>query len=201
MLVSDVMTAKVVTVAGSTPLAEIRRLMDEKRIKRVPVVERGRLVGLVTRNTLDREMSSLISTLTAADVMARHLVTVPPEATVEEAVGTAQVKRVGALLVVRRGRLVGIATTNDFFYKILNPLLGIELPGARIAVEDCSTAEEIEKVLHAVNELKAEVTSMFAMQGPGSKSLKLTMHLATEDAGPLVAALRKRGYKVESRKR
>lgn len=43
--------------------------MDEKRIERVPVVAEGKLVGLVTRNALDREMSPPISMLTASDVM------------------------------------------------------------------------------------------------------------------------------------
>lgn len=127
--------------------------------------------------------------------------TAPPEATVEEAVGTAQVKRAGTLLVVKRNPLVGIATTNDFFYKILNPLLGIELPGTRVAIENCATSQEIEKVLHIVNELNAGVTSMFAMKQPNSSDLRLTLHLATEDPKPVIAALRKHGYKVESRKR
>jgi CBS domain-containing protein len=57
--------------------------------------------------------------------MTKNPVTVSPDTTVEEAVTLAQEKKIGALLVVDNGRLVGIATTNDFFYKILNPILGI----------------------------------------------------------------------------
>lgn len=201
MLVRDVMTSNPVTVKSSAPLAEIKRIMDSSKIRRVPVVDGVKLVGIVTRNSLEREVSSMISTLTASDVMGRHLVTVSSDATVEEAVATAQAKRVGALLVVQRKKLVGIATTNDFFYKILNPLLGIDLPGSRISVRNCATGADVEKVLHVINGLKLGVTSMFTMKLPGSQGQTLTAHLAVDDPGEVVAALAKKGYVAETRKR
>lgn len=201
MLVRDVMTSNPLTVKSSAPLAEIKRIMDSNKVRRVPVVDGVKLVGIVTRNSLDREVSSMISTLTAADVMVRHLVTVPSDATVEEAVATAQAKRVGALLVVQRKKLVGIATTNDFFYKILNPLLGIDLPGSRIAVRNCATGADVEKVLHIINGLKTQIISMFAMKLPGKDAQSLTVHLDVDDPGEVVSALAKKGYVAETRKR
>ncbi len=201
MLVRDVMSANPVTVNSSATLAEMRRVMDERRIKRLPVLDEGKLVGIVTHNALDREMSSLISTLTASEVMVRHLVTVSPDATVEEGVALAQAKKVGALLVVQHSRLVGIATTNDFFYKILNPLLGIDLPGSRVAVSNCRTAVDVENVLHIINLLDVDVTGMFTMKDPKGNGIKLTAHLAIDDPGAVVTALEKQGYGVETRKR
>jgi CBS domain-containing protein len=50
--VQDVMSRKVVSVAPETPLAEIVRLMEEHSIKRIPVVEGKRLVGIVSRADL-----------------------------------------------------------------------------------------------------------------------------------------------------
>jgi CBS domain-containing protein len=54
----DIMTREVVSVARTTPLAEIAELMEEKHIKRVPVLEDGRLVGLVSRSNLLRAFAS-----------------------------------------------------------------------------------------------------------------------------------------------
>ena len=201
MLIRDVMTSNVITVASSTPLAEIRRLMETHRIRRVPVVDNEKLLGIVTRNALEREVSSLLSTLTASDMMVSHLVTVSPEDTVEEVVALAQAKRVGALLVLKQDRLVGIATTNDFFYKILNPLLGIELPGTRISIQDCARSQDVEKILHIINELNIGVLSMFTMRRQHSPNLLFTVHLDTEDARPVMDAIRKQGYRVETRRR
>jgi CBS domain-containing protein len=57
----DVMTSRVITVPGSAPLADIARQMERHGIKRVPVVQDGRLVGIVSR-------SNLLQALATADV-------------------------------------------------------------------------------------------------------------------------------------
>jgi CBS domain-containing protein len=58
MLASDIMTREVVSVERTTELGEIADLMEEKHIKRVPVLEDGRLVGLVSRSNLLRAFAS-----------------------------------------------------------------------------------------------------------------------------------------------
>ncbi|KUO65389.1 MAG: hypothetical protein APF80_06410 [Alphaproteobacteria bacterium BRH_c36] len=49
---SDVMTKDVVTIGSDTPVAEIARLLETNKIKRVPVVDNDRLVGIVSRANL-----------------------------------------------------------------------------------------------------------------------------------------------------
>ena len=68
------------------------------------------------------------------DIMVKDLVTASPDMTVESAIALAQGKKVGCLPVLENNKLVGIVTTNDFFLKILNPLLGIGEPGTRITL-------------------------------------------------------------------
>jgi CBS-domain-containing membrane protein len=55
---ADVMTTSVVTVEEDTSLAEIARLLEERRIKRVPVLRDGRVVGIVSRADLLRGLAS-----------------------------------------------------------------------------------------------------------------------------------------------
>jgi CBS domain-containing protein len=57
--VAEVMTSDVVSVSELTPLGEIVRLMERRRIKRVPVVRDGKIVGIVSRANLLRAMASL----------------------------------------------------------------------------------------------------------------------------------------------
>jgi CBS-domain-containing membrane protein len=57
--VRDVMSGTVVSVAEDTPLAEIANLLERRRIKRVPVMRDGKLVGIVSRSNLIRALASV----------------------------------------------------------------------------------------------------------------------------------------------
>ena len=56
---ADVMTSDVVTVTEATPATRIATLLETRRIKRVPVVRRGRLVGIVSRADLIRALAAI----------------------------------------------------------------------------------------------------------------------------------------------
>jgi acetoin utilization protein AcuB len=140
------MTDDVVSIPSTTSLADARRIMDVHQVKRLPVVDKEKLVGIVTKNALDKagpsaittfskqELTYLLQRLTVKEVMSRDLVTISPDATVEEALALAQKSKVRSLLVTENSHLVGVVTTNDFFYKVLNPMLGIGKPGSIVFV-------------------------------------------------------------------
>ncbi len=213
MIVADVMTTNVVSIPSSTSLAEARRLIDAHRIRRLPVIDRGKLMGIVTRDALDKagpsrlttfsmhELGYLLSKITVKEVMRHEVVTVSPSMTVEEAVALAQSRHVGALIVMEGETVVGICTTNDFFYRILNPILGIGLPGSRIVVRNCHKGPDIERIVATVNKLKVGITNLFLIDLPETKKHDLVLHLDTADSSKVVAAIKKLGCLVEDRPR
>ena len=219
MLVSDVMSTNVVTIPSHTTLTEARRIFDAHHFRRLPVVDRGRLVGVVTKDALDKigflqpgslsmhDISYLLSNAPVKEVMQRDVVTVTPSTTVEEGVALAQAKRVGALVVVEGEKVVGIATTNDFFYRILNPLLGIRMPGSRITIRNCYKGPDVEKVIAAINKLGVKITALFtfAFELAQKEGVvvhhDLTVHLAIKDSNRVVKEIQKLGYSVEKRAR
>ncbi len=213
MYMSDVMTCNVITIPSTTSLAEARRIMDAHRLRRLPVVDRGKLVGIVTREALDRagpsqlksfsihDITRILNKVTVKKVMGKDLVKVSPDATVEEAVTLAQEKKVGSLLVVDNNRLVGIATTNDFFYKILNPILGVGKPGARLVVRNCHGAQDIEKIVATINKLSLDVATIFMLPIPEREAHSFVIHLSSDDSANLIAELRLLGFTVERRAR
>ena len=213
MLVSDVMSTNVVSIPGSTNMADARRIMEAHHFRRIPVINRGKLVGIVTKDILDKsgpsqlttfsmhEISYLLNKITVEEVMRRDVVTVPPTMTVEEAVTLAQFKHVGALVVTEGDKVVGMCTTNDFFYRILNPVLGIGLPGSRIVVRNCHDGPDIEKVISTINRLSIGITNLFVIDFPDVGKHDLVLHLNTSDDSRVIAEIIKLGFNTEDRPR
>jgi len=213
MIVSDVMTTNVVTIPSDTSLADARRILDAHEFRRLPVVDRGRLAGVITKDALDRtgpsqlttfsihEMSYLLNKLTVEKAMRKEVVTVSPHATVEEAVALAQAKKVGSLVVIEDNKVVGIVTTNDFFYKVMNHILGIGMPGSRIVVRDCYEGPDIVKVISAINAVGLGITTLFTIKLPEVQKHDLVIHLDNDDCRPAVTEIQRAGYRVSERSR
>ena len=141
--VGDVMTTNVITIPSDTSLSDARRMMESNRLRRLPVVDRGKLVGIVTKDGLEKagpsqlttfsvhELSYLLNKIIVRDVMRKEVLTGTPDMTVKEAVILGQSKRIGSMVVLESDKVVGIMTTNDIFYKMINPLLGLETLGSQ----------------------------------------------------------------------
>ena len=215
MFVKDVMTMNVVSIPSNTSIADAKKIMEAHKIRRLPVVDRGRLVGIVTERRLEQytpskatslsvwEIGYLLGNTPVKDIMEKNVVTVTPDMTVEEALGAAQNQGVGAVPVVEDGRLVGIVTTNDFFYKIANPVLGIGMPGTRVEVIGKGKDTVIEDVVSLANKQGIRIITIHVIsipEEPGEKK-DIVIHLDTEDTTAFVEDIKKKGYKVIVRTR
>jgi acetoin utilization protein AcuB len=213
MLVRDVMTKNVITVSSNTSLGDAKKIMKEHNISRLPVLENGRLVGIVNEDrlesvTISRSMAPvpwqvfyLLSKTTVKDVMVRDVATIHPDATAEESVALAQRRGVGALVVVEGGKVVGIVTTTDLFNGIVNRVLGIGRPGTRLIIPDAGEGKDVEKVLNVVNQQNIEVITMFTIDLPRSPRKELIIHLGTNDVSAVVQKLKELGYQPQVRNR
>jgi acetoin utilization protein AcuB len=213
MNVGDIMATNVVTIPSKTSIAEAKRIMAAHRIRRLPVVDKGKLVGIVTEHRLESvspskatslsvwELTYLLDTTTVKEIMERDVVTCSSDTSVEESVAIAQGNKVGAIVVVEGGRVVGIITTNDIFYKIVNPILGIGESGTRIEVTDGGNAKALEEILSAVNKLRLEITTVHIEQLPEAETKDVCVHINSDDVKKLVADLKAQGYKVGFRRR
>jgi len=78
--VRDIMTSSVITVSGDTPTVEAGKIMEFHEVQRLPVVDRGKLVGLVSERTLEREAPSQAASLSRwelGDLLSKMAVTPP----------------------------------------------------------------------------------------------------------------------------
>lgn len=187
--------------------------MDAHRIRRLPVVDKGKLVGIVTGRRLESvspsqatslsvwELTYLLNKITVKEIMERNVATVTPDMSAEEALALGQSHRVGAAVVLEDSRVVGIVTTNDFFYKIVNPILGIGQPGTRIEIIGGGETEALAEIVSTVNKLGLEILTLHIEQLPEAKAKDVCVHVDSEDVSKLLAELKGKGYRVSVRKR
>jgi acetoin utilization protein AcuB len=208
MLVVDLMTTNVITIRREAPVAEALKIMHEHGFRRLPVVdEDGRPVGVVSQRGIETlkpqsalpalwQMGRWASNHTVDEVMHKKLVTVKPTDTVEHATAKAQTTRVGALLVVEESKVVGIVTTNDIFYRVVNPTLGIGEPGTRIVIIGGGTGEHAEKIISIINRLGVAIKVIWGIFSPTNKKNNLVVHLDTDDARAIIGELAGMGYRA-----
>jgi len=216
MYLRDIMTTDVITIPSKTHIIEARRIMEANKLHRIPVVDRGKLVGMISKRRLEKvfppepnprdlfEFSYNIASLygkPVRDIMRRDVVTATPKMTVEEAVALAQAKKVGALVVVEDNQVVGITTTTDFFYKILNQVLGVGEPGSRLEITKGGEGKALEEIVSCLNKNSLNITALHIHKRPGKAKKNVVIHVDTEDVESCVTELKDKGYKVSLRKR
>jgi len=126
--VKDWMTRDLITVTSDTTLAEAHRLMSGKQVRRLPVVENNRLIGIVTRGDMREadpsratslsswELNELFSTIKIGEIMTVKPKTISQDATIGEAAEIMLESKISGLPVVDgQGKLVGIITESDIF--------------------------------------------------------------------------------------
>ena len=132
--------------------------------------------------------------------MKKDVVTVIPDCTVELAVAMAQSNKVGSLVVVEHDKVVVIVTTNDFFYNILNPLMGIGEAGSRIIVYGAGEAGQVQKVMECINKTGVGIKAFCTLKSSKDENKNdIVVHLDTEDASQIIAQLKGLGFSVDER--
>ncbi|MCL0061031.1 CBS domain-containing protein [Dehalococcoidia bacterium] len=213
MHVKELMTTNVITVSSNTSIADARKFMVTHNILRLPVVDKGKLVGIVSKRRIAEaspspatslsiwELNYLLAKMTVKEIMAKDVITISPDATAEAALALAQERKVGALIVVDEGHLVGIVTTNDYVYRILNPLLGLGKPGVRLHVYDCGTTPKIEEIVRFINKHDLTIEALHVDDSPERGTRDLIVQVNADDPAKLIEDLTTRGYRVEIRER
>jgi acetoin utilization protein AcuB len=163
MLVKDYMTRHPIMISSETPAAEAQKLMIENNVRHLPIVGDGkRLIGLVTRERLRVpptdlaslnvwEISRFLSHLKVSDVMIKlnDLFVIDPDTTLEDAAKLMCQHKIGSLLVVEDGAVVGIITEVDMLAELSN-LLGGNVKGVRVVIRMPDQVGEYAKVTAAI---------------------------------------------------
>jgi len=146
VFVKDFMSASPITINADTPILEALNIMRKRKVHQLPVMDHGKLVGLVTERELLKvspspattlsvfEMNYLLSKMTVREVLVKDPITVEPSCTIEEAALQMRQHHVRSLLVVDGEKLQGIITQTDVFDALIR-IFGLHRAGVRLVLE------------------------------------------------------------------
>jgi len=121
--IGEVMTRKVIHVTPPTPMAEIRKLLREHRISGIPVVQDGKLEGIISIEDLINTLAESAMGATVGERMTRNPVTLREDEPVVVVINQFATHGYGRFLVVdEKGHMVGIVTRGDIIEGLLKKL-------------------------------------------------------------------------------
>ncbi len=195
--VRDVMSTELVTVGLAEPARRAWETMRDRRIRHLPVMEKGRLVGILSdRDLRPVLLSPGLAGATVGELMTERPTTIRPESTVEDAASLLVVKKIGCLPVVEGDRLVGIITETDLL-AVLVELLGLLNQSTRLDVVVPGGPDAYEKVVEVIRGNGGLIMSVGAVPGSGGETI-FSVRLESCDPRPIAAALSKAGFRVVS---
>jgi acetoin utilization protein AcuB len=186
MLVEYWMKKNVITIDASDSMLDATKIMKEHGIRHLPVLRKGKLVGILTDRDLKKaspseattlevhELFYLLATMKVEEIMTKNPFTVPANYTVEEAAEILLANKISGLPVVNgEGNVVGTITETDIF-KVLIALTGIGKRGIQfgLLIEDRPAAtKEIGDVIRGHGGRIASLLSSYERAPEGYRNV------------------------------
>lgn len=206
MYVSQFMTTQVFTVSPEESIADTMALMREKKISRMPVVEKGKLVGFVTDGDLREvspspattlsvfELNYLIAKTPIREVGVKKVVTCDPDTTIEVAALLMKDHKIGGLPVVKEGKVVGIITGSDILDAFLD-VMGFLSPGQRVMIETKNEAGVMLDLAVTIKEYDVNIGSL-AVYHLRDNKVQILARLQGDRVAEVEVSLENKGYHI-----
>ena len=208
MRIRDLMSTNVVTVSEDTSIHDAKKIMDAHKIRRLPVMRKDKLVGLVTKHMLlgaspspatslsIHELQYLLAKMTVKDIMVKNPYTISPDMPAEEGLQVGQEMGYGAFPVVEDGRLVGMVTESDIV-RLMTRVLGVREKGKRIDIKGSKNFGDMKRIMEILDEHKIILLSMMTLPPEHEDDDWLVvLRLKSEDAEPIARELKSSGFNV-----
>lgn len=209
MLVRNWMTTDVVSVGPDTSMLKIGKILREKNIRRLPVVDKdGVLIGIVSdrdvrdaspskATTLDMyEMNYLLAEIKAREIMTSHPCTIRATDSVDRAAMLMIDKKIGGLPVVdEKNHLVGIITEQDVFNALVE-ITGAREGGIQIGIEIPNQPGAMKPIFDLIRLHGARILTVLSTNNHSGNRHVFIRLREISDEGQLTALLEDVGEKA-----
>ncbi|WP_342567894.1 acetoin utilization AcuB family protein [Psychrobacillus sp. FSL K6-4046] len=205
MLVEEIMNTSVPTLTPSHTINDALKVLKEKRIRHIPIVNEEReVLGVVTDRDLkeatpsslqDRKDAEILD-LPLEKIMTKNPITGHPLDFVEETASIFYDNRIGCLPIVSQGKLVGMITESDLLYKFIE-LTGVHQPGSQMEIRVPNRPGVLFEISKVIYEQKVNLLSVLVYPDKNDSEYKiLVLRVKTMNPLKLVQAVRDAGFEV-----
>ena len=207
MRIRDVMSTNVVAVDEKTSIHDARKIMKAHKIRRLPVMKKDKLVGLITEHMLleaspspatalsIHELHYLLAKMTVKDIMVKKPFTISPDMPPEEAMQLGQEMGYGGFPVVENNKLVGVVTESDIV-RLMTRVLGVTKKGKRITIKASNVFGNMQKIMSILDKNKTVLLSLISLKEPEEEEWLIVLRLDSDNAEPIAKELKSSGFNV-----
>lgn len=185
MLVRNWMSKNVITIEQNDSMQHAMALMKENKIRMLPVMDKGQLVGIISDSDLKRASASdatlldvhellyLISKIKISNIMTKNPLTINDDLTVEETAQILMEHNISGVPVLgSTGKLVGIITRHDLFKSLIS-LSGLGKKGIQLAFLADDQSGSIKELTDVIRRYGARIASILSTydHAPAGKRL------------------------------
>jgi len=208
LFVEQKMAANPITITSQATIADASGLMRKNKFRRLPVVDGGKLVGLITDRDLREvspspattlsifELNYLLGKIQIKDIMKRKVITIGADATVEEAALLLYNNRIGGLVVVDgQGTVVGVITETDIF-KCFVDVMGLAEGKTRLTIDATDKIGLLHEITEVFSDLGINICSMVSYTLPNGQ-IEYVIRADIAETKELSAGLAAIGYPIK----
>ena len=189
MLVKERMSRPVIALPPDMPVHDAHNLFRQEQIRRAPVIKKGKLIGIVSRQdlidasptkatSLSRwEINYLLSKLTVSEIMSKKVITIDEDTPIEQAARIMADEKIGGLPVMRDGKVAGMITETDLF-KVFLEMMGAREVGIRVTALVDDEPGILQKITNAVSEVGGNFISFGQFTGEDVATKLITFKVA-----------------------
>ena len=210
MIVKEIMSKNPVTIGPSVKLRTVNELMRANKVRHVPVVRNGKLIGIVTEKDIRYAMIPEkipgkkvpkgwnLDHLKVQDTMTKKTITISQDAQVEEAARMIYGNKIGALPVMKNTKLVGIISVMDILGVFIE-MMGMLKSSSRIDVLMKESQVNFDKVSKIIYKNEGQIISVGITPYPKDKKKSIYLfRLESCNVKPIAKDIKKEGFVVTS---
>lgn len=209
MKVRERMSRDLAVINPDTLIVDAFQLMQDRKVRRLPVMSNHKLVGIVTIKDLNRvtqspatslsifEINYLLAKTRVKDVLPRgmQVVTIDASANIEKAAVLMREHEIGGIPVLDGDELVGIITETDIFDAFMD-ILGVNRTGTRIDMVVGEKVGSVAAVTGIIAEHGVSIENIVLVEKEKDFTYDLILRIDTTQADDIVNSLKEKGFKI-----